>query len=254
MIATLRQHSHLHRANMLDWLRHCEETGEPVPTDEAIADRFCYRSTEDARVLLADLADRGEIRIVRKGAAREIVVAPGKARHRLETTKPIPSVKRVEAPREMLSEDEGVSRIMDIINRPKLSRKVEAAAPALEGATRKEPNPGAPPQPAPVASAPASGPGRPPKTGPSAPGRSFTIIPSASATAVLDESAREQGKPAGRVMRDVIEAWAADVPLERKPTVPAAALLAAIREGVGLHQFVGTLIGLGLAAWERGER
>lgn len=59
----LSRHSTMHRRLMLEWLRDCADQGRPFPTDAEIVERFTLASEESARVLLADLADGGHIRL-----------------------------------------------------------------------------------------------------------------------------------------------------------------------------------------------
>jgi hypothetical protein len=63
-------HTAMNRRALLQWLRSCAETGACSPTDEEIQDRFAFAGVESARTLLAELADAGEITIVRKNGER----------------------------------------------------------------------------------------------------------------------------------------------------------------------------------------
>jgi hypothetical protein len=110
MIATMLQHSQLHRGIMLDWLRYCEERGEPFPTHEAIAAKFEYPSVEVARTLLADLADRGKISIDRAGTITIADQAEAPARHRTGAPKTVTRLRARPGEAE-ISEDEGAERM-----------------------------------------------------------------------------------------------------------------------------------------------
>lgn len=68
----------MHRRLMLEWILDCDEQGTPMPTVSAIVDRFGFASVEQARTLLADLADAKSIVLTGVGAAQTIHL-PGAA-------------------------------------------------------------------------------------------------------------------------------------------------------------------------------
>lgn len=70
------KHSAMHRRLMLEWIHDCADAGKPMPTVTAIVDRFAFAGPEQARTLLADLADAGSIKLVGVGVAQSITL-PG---------------------------------------------------------------------------------------------------------------------------------------------------------------------------------
>jgi hypothetical protein len=71
-------HSQMNRGVLLSMIEHALENELPLPTDEQIADRFCFHSVEQSRTLLAELVDRGKIHIIREGGER-VGIQLGKA-------------------------------------------------------------------------------------------------------------------------------------------------------------------------------
>ncbi|MGT2514783.1 hypothetical protein ACVOMT_11595 [Sphingomonas panni] len=63
---------------MLEWIHDCADAGNPTPNVAAIVDRFGFAGPEQARTLLADLADAGTIKLVGVGVAQTITL-PGDA-------------------------------------------------------------------------------------------------------------------------------------------------------------------------------
>lgn len=257
MIETMRQHSQIDRANMLEWLRHCDEQGEAFPSDEAIADRFQYPSVEAARTLLADLADRGEISVRGTGSKRTISISPVKPMRVLGTERRLPKTitkpKSLRRARREIAEEEGAERIMEIIRR---GREPDAPAPTPR-LRIVAPQPVVAPEPVSVAPEPEPVAPRPIPVAARVRWRTVKQIafrPSADAMARLEVVAASEGKPVGRKAREMLEAallWTDAVDLPRKPVVPVAVLIASSAAGKGLHEFVADLIERGLIAWQQ---
>lgn len=236
MIESFRHHSSLQRGVMLDWLHHCDETGEPHPTDAAIADRFCFSGIEAARTLLADLADRGEICISYNGHGREIVVAPAKAHRQIGSERPLArSVKKPKRPRPDV--DATVAKIMKIVRRdptaPRPEPEVQKARPPVIPAKPKEPVMGNRIQ--------------------------LNICPSPELFERIRALAQADGLMPGQKARDMLERainQPAVIPepmveLTGKPKVRAEVARAATEARMELHDFCSKLLDLGLEVWVR---
>lgn len=101
------KHSAMHRRLMLEWIHDCADAAKPMPNVAAILDRFGFAGPEQARTLLADLADAGSIKLTGVGVAQTITLpsdAPAPAvpvargeRLPPSIVKPDPAVERVAA-------------------------------------------------------------------------------------------------------------------------------------------------------------
>jgi hypothetical protein len=276
MIEPLRRHSQIDRANLLDWLRDCAEHEKPMPSDEAIADRFGYAAIESARTLLADLADRGEISIGRDRVIEINQVKPARA---VGTERALPKTvtrpKRRKRAKSVISEEEGLDRIRAIVQRsrapdapapqPRLRITTPQPAPRDEPVVAPSPPPAlkiVPPAPPPtqvVVAPPArkvpaeQPPSAPRRKGPAPQlGQPINVRLHPGSIERLKAAAGAQGKPHCSLAREIIEKALAEpetAVLPRKPVVPVAVLLASIEAGKGLHEFVQDLIAIGFEVW-----
>lgn len=124
-------HAKLHRQIMLDWIEDAISAGHPMPADAAICERFNFQSAEQARTLLAELADAGKITVRGGyGPGREILlgrVRPGA----LPIAKPEPSITRVDP-----EVDAATAKIMAIVGRGRsTSPALAAPTPPLPAAS-----------------------------------------------------------------------------------------------------------------------
>lgn len=245
------RHSALNRGIMLDWLKVCIDEERPLPSDEQIADRFRFETVEQARTLLADLADRGEIRITHGMEGREITLGGGRVLHRCERAMPSVPVRKPSAIPPTV--DEAVERIRSIVNRrPKPGPKIVQA-----------PKPAAAPE-APAGQAPALGSevSHSPPTDRPYRQRPQTNMRLSTAAQDALERRRLPGETAAAAAKRLIEklllepASTSDpaVAMTGKPLVRAAVLREANRAGLDLHIFVSQLIDIGFDAYmEAGE-
>lgn len=84
-------HSKLNRTKMLDWIERCLAQAAGTPTDREIVEHFGFASTEQARTLLAELADAGKITIAGYGDTRRITLGRAKSAH-VRISRPEPTV------------------------------------------------------------------------------------------------------------------------------------------------------------------
>lgn len=255
------RHSRVNKRVMLDWLRHCEETGEPFPGDHAIQDRFIFASVEQARTLLADLADAGEITIRYKGGKR--IISLGKPPLSAPAPRQTPIARTVTKPDRDV--ERTVAKIMAIVRR---GRKAEPKRPVLTA--RKVPetlDDVVPPESAPKP--PPAQPPAPPEPASEAPlmpksptsKRQLNLHVSAELYARVSAVAEQEGVPAGRAALNILArsldapspAGPDMVPLDGKPLVRAAVQRAAKEIGMDLHHFCSRLLDLGLECWN-GQR
>lgn len=124
----MMQHTSHTRTLMLDWLKELDDRVLPSPSDEEIMERFGFENPEAARTLLADLADRGQITVRGTGVNRAITFGKAKPAT-IATPTPGRTVKKPAA-RASVSEDDGISRILDIVRRSKATAQA-APAPAV---------------------------------------------------------------------------------------------------------------------------
>lgn len=117
-------HAKLHRQIMLDWIENAISAGHPMPADAAICERFNFQSTEQARTLLAELADAGKI-TVRGGYGPDREILLGRVRPgALPIAKPEPSITRVDP-----EVDAATAKIMAIVGRGRGTSPTPAAPP-----------------------------------------------------------------------------------------------------------------------------
>lgn len=240
----MMQHTSLNRSRMLDWLRDLEEQGEPAPTDTEIAARFGFENPEAARTLLADIADRGEIVIKGTGPDRTIKIGLTRTSYAHTTVVPAPAVRRQSA-----STEDGVRRILDIVNRSKKA----APGPVAEAITAPvvpAPAPAPAPSPAPapkravIAEDAASGPMRQ---------AAFRITPTEHAQ--LSARAEAEDSSVSAVCQQIVRAVLAgqdpmpEVRLDRKPVIRAAMVVAAQESDIPLDAFVRLLIERGFESF-----
>lgn len=232
----MRQHTSNNRLRMLHWLRECEDAGEPFPTDAMIIDRFCFTSREDARTLLADLADRGAISIAYNGSERTITLGKRQRTACASRARPLALIRKHDT--EDKKVDETVEKIVGIVRRNRTP--VPDPVPA-----RITPVPA--PAPAPVSPPPVLAHPKP---------KQINIKPSAEAQAELEAIAARSGIALSAAARIVLErtlVGGPTVPLARKPVVPREVLTAAVEARLDLHIFCSQLMSLGLEAWRKGE-
>jgi hypothetical protein len=216
--AAARAHTRAEHAQMLAWLRECDEHDLPAPTDDAIAHRFCFHTYEQARTLLADLADTGAISIRYADGGR--TVSLGKDRRALASVlRPEPAVRK-----RQLDVDAGVSKIMRIISGGK----------------------GAPPEPAPIDRLAERKASKPRK-------KQVNIHVSGPLLEAIEKAA--DGEPLSVVVRMLLEERLLRPPEAAaphpKPLIKAHVAAHASEHGLDLHQFVGLLIERGFSEWMR---
>ncbi|WP_242095433.1 hypothetical protein [Sphingomonas sp. CROZ-RG-20F-R02-07] len=192
---------------MFDWIERCLDAGEPLPTDAAIVDRFVFQSTEQARTLLADLADAGRITIKGYGDTRTISLGRSKpgGTPALRVT---PSVKR--ADRDL---DAGVAKIASILGRGKSVQPPREPAPPALAPAKPE-----------VASTPTSTAApTPPREEPVGTTKSITFVATGP---LVDELKRRtaDGTPNNRVVLEMLEELMASRQARAAPpAIPAVA-------------------------------
>lgn len=72
-------HSRINQNAMFDWIERCLAEDAPLPDDDAIMERFTLHSREQARTILADLADQGRITIRWRDGGRTIALGRQKS-------------------------------------------------------------------------------------------------------------------------------------------------------------------------------
>lgn len=121
-------HSRLALTTMLDRIERCLADGQRLPTDAEIMELYGFTSPEQARTLLAELADAGKITIRGYGANRVILLGRVKS-----TVAPLP--RATPAARKVDVEvDRAVAKIREIVTRqvPAFRAIVGAQAPAVQ--------------------------------------------------------------------------------------------------------------------------
>lgn len=103
------KHSAMHRRLMLEWIHDCADAGRAMPTVAAIVDRFGFAGPEQARTLLADLADAGSIKLTGVGVAQSINL-PGDA-----LAPAIPAARGERLPPSIVKPDAAVERVTAMI-------------------------------------------------------------------------------------------------------------------------------------------
>lgn len=133
------RHSAMHRRLMLEWIRDCFYNGEPMPTVPAIVDRYGYAGAEQARTLLADLADAGQITL--SGAGNAVVI---QLRGVAPATDPAPADAVDRLPPTIIKADPAVDRVAALIVNLKSRGGIVPAAPVEKEvvvARKPEPTP-----------------------------------------------------------------------------------------------------------------
>lgn len=241
----MMRHSQLNRGILLDWLKHCEETGNDFPTDERIAQRFGFLDVEQSRTLLADLADRGLITIRRTGAEREIVIGKAKPVALKKAPRPIRSVTKADP-----SVDRAVAKIMNIV------RGTKPAASSSIPVDRR---------PVGEKGGEAIGRASPPGSVPYKQRKQTNVRLHHDAQDALDRLAKEQGIRSGAAAQRILEQAltvarpAPDpdpklVPMTGKPMIRASVQRSAREAGMALPEFVTMLIDMGLDCWRDSQR
>lgn len=254
-------HARIIQQQMLDWIKNSIGLRSALPTDAQIVDRFNLSGVESARSLLADLADAGEITIKGFGPSRTITIGR-KARAFEAAPRPTPAVvarlggKRADDEKAQI--DVAAARIRAIVERGKSPAVAPAPAPAEEAVE------------AVIATA--------------APERATTELPAieppapAPAAALAESVRRLSRAEAAIATRDVRRQLNIHFPLDqfdklaaladaagetpgafargtliscidRKPRVPAAVTVAALREKAPVIDFADRMMALGLAAY-----
>lgn len=122
------RHREIDRVSLRAWIRDCLEDGKLAPTDEEIMDRYRFEHPEQARTLLADLADRGWITIGGIGPGRKIALGRVRSSDPQPAVRPVPSVVRPET--KPTSAKAGAERIADILRG--IQAKKTAPKPVVE--------------------------------------------------------------------------------------------------------------------------
>lgn len=124
------KHSVTNRRLMIDWLRHCEETGEATPTAAAIAERFGFADIVVARTLIAELADAREITIkwLAGGVWDSIKLGTAKPR----PVAPTPVINRGPRADSGIPAPHRLKHVVDEVRPPKPLRPVPAPLPSAE--------------------------------------------------------------------------------------------------------------------------
>lgn len=232
----MRQHSALNRGLMFDWLKDLDDTGDRCPSDDAIMERFDFDTPEQARTLLADLADKGLITV--RGAGADRVVTIGKEAHRpAPAARPVPSVVK-----QPPSVDAGVAKIMSIVGR---APEPVPTAPAFAEEWRDEHKL----VPAKLKPTPVSLPD-PPRTR-----FQVNLKVSADQFGHLTTMAEAEDIAVGRVALRFFEQGMAGATPEpiHKPLIRAHVIRAARDAGIPIEEFVASLIECGLQRFLSGQ-
>jgi len=256
----MMQHTSHTRTLMLDWLKDRDERVLPSPSDEEIMEKFSFASPEAARTLLADLADRGQISVRGTGDHRQINIGKPKP-PRIATPAVLRSVKRPATKIQHLDEDAGVSRIMDIVRRSKVTAaSVEAptanrpvahiAAPAVEPAVAPEATRTAAAAPIGLAAVEPAKRKRELAASPTPQRRQVNIKVSEEHYQLLSERAEAQDLYLSTLVSDMfaslLDRETAPTQPAYKPLVRAHVIRAAREAGIPLEEFVPSLIEAGL--------
>lgn len=129
-------HAKLNLSRMYDWIERNLELDVPQPADAEIMELFGFDSPEQARTLLAELADAGRITIKGYGEARTIALGRVKSAL-MPAARPMPAAKRTDP-----NVDAGIAKIAAIVARgPSASaaRAVQASAALKAIGTKRQP-------------------------------------------------------------------------------------------------------------------
>lgn len=216
----MKQHSALNRGIMFEWLKDLDDTGDGCPSDDAIMERFDFDTPEQARTLLADLADKGLITVRGVGADRVVTIGAVKPSPAAVLNRPVPSVVRPERDVERTTQ-----RIMDIV-----ARSPSVVSPGARV-----------PVPAPIAAPSAPVLPDPPRTR-----QQVNIKISAEHYAQLVANAdREDIAVSTMALRMFERGFDAAEPIH-KPLIRAHVIRAARAAGIPIEEFVAGLIECGL--------
>lgn len=194
------KHAASSRQRMFDWIVERLDADQPTPTDAEICDSFGFETTEDARTLLAELADAGRITIRGYGADR--VVSLGRVRSAAPgVARPVPTVTKSDP---VL--DAGWAKISAI-----LARGRKPSAPSIKPAPAAPPSP-----PARAATRPAAPLPSPRDKETAVPSQSetrqFTFSASGQLRAAIEARAKRDDISLGRAAQDLAEAGLAIPP------------------------------------------
>lgn len=193
-------HAKINLSRMYDWIERNLELDVPQPADAEIMELFGFDSPEQARTLLAELADAGRITIKGYGETRTIALGRVKSAM-VPVARPMPAAKRTDP-----NVNLGVAKIAAIIARgPSASaaRAVKASA-ALKAIGTKRPPLTAPERPKPIVT-PAPAP--PKKDVPPMPAKSVQLPASAIvAINAIEAHARKNDVSLGAAAAHLIEA------------------------------------------------
>lgn len=217
----MMQHSALNRGLLFEMLKDREDAGDPQITDDEIMERFNFDAPEQARTLLADLADKGLITVKGTGPDRVVTIRGDgwSAPRPVAAERPLPSVVKPDREVEAMT-----SRIMNIVQR---SPNVVSPAPRAAAA------------PAPTA---------PPVVLPDPPRTRFQVNIKVSEAQFneLGVLAEAGGVAVGSVARRFFESGMASAEPIHKPLVRAHVIRAARDAGIPIEEFVTALIECGL--------
>ena len=139
-------HAKINLSRMYAWIERNLELDVPQPADSEIMQLFGFDSPEQARTLLAELADAGRITI--KGYGETRTIALGRVKSALvPAARPMPAAKRVDP-----NVDAGIAKIAASVARgPSASaaRAVQASV-ALKAIGTRRPSVAAPEKPKPI--------------------------------------------------------------------------------------------------------
>lgn len=215
-------HAKINLSRMYDWIERNLELDVPQPADAEIMELFGFDSPEQARTLLAELADAGRITI--KGYGETRTIALGRVKSALmPAARPMPAAKRADP-----NVDAGIAKIAAIVARgPSASaaRAVQASA-ALKAIGTTRPPVAPPEKPKPIVT-PAPAP--PKKEAPLMPAKSVQLPASAIvAINAIEAYAKKNDVAMGAAAAHLIEQGlvvAKPIPV---PTVVATPTIATI--------------------------
>lgn len=193
-------HAKINLSRMYDWIERNLELDVPQPADAEIMELFGFDSPEQARTLLAELADAGRITI--KGYGETRTIALGRVKSALmPAVRPTPAAKRTDP-----NVDAGIAKIAAIVARgPSASaaRAVQASAALKAIGTKRQPV-ALPEKPKPIVT-PAPAP--PKKEAPLMPAKSVQL-PASAVVAInaIEAHARKNDVSMGVAAAHLIEA------------------------------------------------
>lgn len=193
-------HAKINLSRMYDWIERNLDRNVPQPSDADVMQLFGFNSPEQARTLLAELADAGRITI--KGYGETRTIALGRIKSTMAPApRPMPSAKRSDP-----VVDAGIAKIAAIVARGGNAGSARAirAADALKAIGTRRPPVGAPAKPKPIVT-PATAP--PNKEAPLMPAKSVQLPASAIvAIDALESYAKTHDVSMGAAAAHLIEA------------------------------------------------